>query len=301
MTMRRHDLNLVPVLDALLRHKNVTRAGQELGLSQSATSHALTRLRDQFDDRLLIASGNELLLTHRAESMTGLLADTMQMLEKLLEIDDFDPALVSRRFKIATADYVAHLILPSLIREITSTAPSVTVQVAWDNETTAARLRDGQLDIALLPRGSIESSDLHVETLYADDLVAIAALDHPEIGDTLDLQTFMRLPYAAFRREDAPEKSFADRQLQQNQLSPREAVLVSDFLVLGFVVASTQCVSLLPRRVAEKLRDASRLRIFQAPFATEQLHIQAYWSHKAHSDGGNRWFRDILAQVCSGL
>lgn len=294
MTMRRHDLNLIPILDALLRNRNVTRAGQELGLSQSATSHALNRLREHFNDRLLIPSGNELLPTHRADAMMGSLAEILQLIDRLLETSDFDPAQALRRFRIGTSDYVACLLLPSLVPDVLRCAPGVTIQMTWDYDNTAAKLQSGQLDLALIPRGNIDQSNLRFETFYVDELVVVASKNHQGIGDKIDLDTFLRLPYAGFRRESASEKSFADRQLAQNNLQVRETLWVSDFLPLAFTIANTECVSLVPRRVATMLGEVVGLRIFDVPFAAEPLHVQAYWSHEAHGDPGHAWLRQMV-------
>lgn len=299
MSLRRYDLNLLTALEALLRHRNVTRAGKELGLSQSATSHALIRLRQQFNDQLLVQSGREMLLTHRAETIFGPLEGALQALERIVEQKKFDPSTSVRRFKVGTADYVAFLTVSKLMQELEQTAPGVTLHVTWAEKDIQRKLRANELDVALIPRGHVEDDDLHSQTLFTDDLVVIASADHPEIGTTLDRATYERLPHARFRRDAGGGKSFADIQLLHNQLQPSAAVLVSDFLLLPFVISGTRCVSLIHRKLAEGLKESARIRILEPPFATAKLHVEAYWSHAAHSDPGHRWFRQILFGACS--
>lgn len=294
MTLRRYDLNLLPVLDALLRHRSVTRAGQELGLSQSATSHALTRLRDLLNDQLLVASGNEMQLTQLAKAMAGSLGGALETLESLLDREAFDPATSRRHFRIGTGDYVALLLLPELLPRIGRIAPGVTLQITWDTDDMAHKLRTKRLDFAVLPRGALPDEDLHMRSLYADELVIATAQDHPEVGDTIDLDTFLRLPYASFQLENDNIKSFAHTELENNRLHPRQSLLVSNFMLLPFILSGSRHVALLPRRFAERMRESARIKLLTPPFPTSTLHIAAYWSHLAHSDPGHRWLRRQL-------
>jgi LysR family nod box-dependent transcriptional activator len=302
MTLRRHDLNLLPMLEALLRHRNVTRAGDELGLSQSAMSHALFRLREHFGDKLLVASGREMVLTPRAESLKALVQDALECVTRVLETQAFEPATSERRFNLCTADYVALLLLPAILQRLEKEAPNVTIQVTWDREDMPAKLRSNQLDFVLVPRGALVEDDLHSETLFADELVVVASANHPDIGDTLDYATYERLPHAVFRKENSSSKSFADIQLSHNKLHHgKEALVVSDFLLLPFVIAETSHIALLHRRLAERMCTATQVKFLAPPFPTEKLYVEAYWAHQAQGDPGHQWFRQILRDACAGL
>jgi DNA-binding transcriptional LysR family regulator len=300
MSMRRYDLNLLPILDSLLRQRNLTRAGKELGLSQSAMSHALVRLRTQFKDRLLIPSGREMLLSHRAEAMAPALSEILGLCEHLLDTRSFDPATASRRFKIGTADYVALLFLPLFLARLKET-PGITLQVTWDRQEKPAKLRSNQLDLAIVPRGTFEDTDLHSETLLVDDLVVVTCLHNPEVGGTLDRETFLRLPHARMRLENTVVQNFSDIQLANNQIEPRDVVLVSNFLLLPFILRGTNLISLISRRVAEKLRESAEIKMFEPPFPTAKLYLDAYWSHRVHSDPGHQWLRSVLREVCAAI
>jgi LysR family nod box-dependent transcriptional activator len=301
MTLRRYDLNLLTVLDALLRHRNVTRAGKEVGLSQSATSHALTRLREQFGDPLLQSSGREMLLTHRAEAISGPLGEALDILDLIFESKSFEPATSIRQFKIGTADYVAVLVVPSLLQRIEQGAPRITTQVTWAEKDIARKLRANQLDLALVPHGTITDEDLHSHTLFTDDLVVVASADHPDIGAELDAATYARLPHAKFRREQGGGVSYADLQLLHSGLDVKASVIVSSFLQLPFVISGTRSVALLHRRLAEKFKTVAGIRILEPPFPTTKLMVQAYWSHAANSDPGHRWYRETLFETCANL
>lgn len=301
MALRRHDLNLLPILDALLRHRNVTRAGKELGLSQSAMSHALMRLRAQFDDQLLTPSGRGLMTTHRAEAISVELRQIIRLLEHLLDDAGFEPAESNRRFKVGTADHVALVFLPSFTARLAKLAPGVSIQVTWDTDEKTAKLRSNHLDLALVPRGTYSDPDLHSTTILVDDMVIIASENHSVIGDAIDLEAFRKLGFARMRMENLNLKTFVDLQLEYNQLQPTDSVLVTNFLLLPFVVSQTDYVSLVSRRLAEQLRKAAPIKILQAPFPTNRLYLDAYWSHRAHNDPAHRWFREQLIEECAGL
>jgi DNA-binding transcriptional LysR family regulator len=302
MNLRNLDLNLLPVLDALLRRRNVTRAGEEIGLSQSAASHALLRLRHLFGDELLVASGRTLAATPLARQLAGPLRGALDLLTELLDCSHFDPATSAKRFRISTADYVAALILPPLLRHLEKAAPNNSVEVTWGRQVIAADLRSHQLDLVIMPQGSVHGADILSERLFTDELVVIASIDHPDIGKTLDFATYQRLPHAVFRKDgDESAKSFADLQVIRHAINQRESVVVPDFLVLPLVISETRCIALTHRSLAERMRRAAPLRVFKPPFPTEQVEIRCYWSATVDRDPAHAWFRAILKEVCVAL
>lgn len=298
MSLRKYDLNLLTILDALLRHRNVTQAGQELGLTQSATSHALLRLREQFDDKLLVASGRTMMLTHKAESLVGPIADILRQAERVLDTKKFDPATAIRRFKIGMGDYVGFLLMPRLLNALETDAPNVTIHATWTGKDMASRLklREVDLSIGAQPPGD---ETLHSQPLFVDELVVIVSKKHPKVKNSIDLETFNNLPYAAFRHEAAGPISFVDFQLTRSRVLPRESVYVPNFLMLPFVVATTSHVALIQRRLAERMMTLAPIRLLTPPFRVEPLQISAFWSHEANKDLGHRWLRELIAGICS--
>lgn len=300
MTLRKYDLNLLTILDALLRHRNVTQAGQELGLTQSATSHALLRLRQQFDDKLLVPSGRNMMLTHKAESLVGVVADILRQAEGVFDIKKFNPATAIRRFKIGMGDYVGFLLVPQLLNELEKNAPNITIQATWTGRDMASRLKLREVDLAI---GAKPPSDetLHSQPLFVDELVVIVSKKHPKVKNSIDLETFKSLPYAGFRHEAAGPISFVDFQLARSRVLPRESVYVPNFLMLPFVVGGTSHVALIQRRLAERMMTFAPIRLLSPPFRVEPLQISAYWSHEANKDAGHRWLRELIHKICSGF
>ncbi|WP_183614829.1 LysR substrate-binding domain-containing protein [Novosphingobium hassiacum] len=292
MSMRRFNLNMLPVLDALLRHRNVTRAGKEIGLSQSATSHALLRLRDQLGDDLLIQSGRTLSLTHRAKAIAGPLEAALEAIERLLDNRTFDPKTSVRSFKIGTADHISALLLPGIMRAIEDSTGLI-VHTDWVDRDVGKKLRSGELDVAILPLGQVDS-DLHMCPLFEDELVLVAAASNDNVTEGMTLDQFLSLPYAGFGREMADFQSFADGQMSRSQILPRRVLSVTEFMLLPYLICRSTYVTILHRRMAESVMTTSPIKIVSLPFAAERVKMSLYWSHQADSEAGHRWFREQI-------
>jgi DNA-binding transcriptional LysR family regulator len=300
MTLRKYDLNLLTILDALLRNRSVTKAGLELGLTQSAVSHALIRLREQFDDKLLVPSGRSMTLTHRAEALLGPLAELLQIAERIVSAEEFDPATAIRRFKIGMGDFVAFLLLGEVVERLQAAAPNITLQVTWAGRDIASKLLLSDLDLAIVPEFNT-SDRIHSQRLFTDEFVLIAARDHPAVKNKIDLETFQSQCYATFRHDETGSSSFVDLQLVKQQIATPKTLLVPNFLLLPFVVSTTHCVALVGRRMARKMAELIPIKLIRPPFDLPTMQVNAYWSHRAHSNPGHQWFRHQLAAVCKEL
>lgn len=292
MSLRRSNLNMLPVLDALLRHRNVTQAGREVGLSQSATSHVLLRLREHFGDDLLVPSGRKMMLTHRARALAAPLQAALETIARLLETERFDPASAVRSFKIGTSDYIGALILPRLMQDIEQ-AEGLVIDLDWTDRDVGRKLRSGELDMAILPRGILDE-DLHSEPLFEDELVVIAAKTNAAVKDRMTVSAFLGLPYVSFVRDKAEVLSVSEQQLLRNRLRPNRRVVVSEFMLLPHLIASTNYITILHRRLAEAMCATASIRIVGLPFKAEPVRIDLYWSHLADTDVGHKWLRERI-------
>ena len=302
MKLRRYDLNLLPVLETLLRRRSVTRAGEEVGLSQSATSHALMRLREQFGDELLRFSGRRVQLTPRAEALAAPLRGALERLEQLLESEQFDPATSNRSFTILTADYMGALVLPKLLKRLDKEAPGITFQVTWGRGKVSEALHSNQIDLALTPHEHAMDPDIRSEPVFWDDMVVVAAADNDEIGESLDFATFQRLPHVVFRHDiESPAPSFADLQAIRHGVEYRQTMTVPNFQLLPLIAAESRCVALTHRSLAERMLKMVNIRIFVPPFPTEKVEVCSLWSKTVDLDPGHRWLRQVVKEVCAGL
>lgn len=289
------DLNLVVALRALLEERNVTRAGQRVGLSQPAMSAALARLRRHFGDDLLSRAGGRYELTALGSSLLHRTGTACDLLERIFASQpDFDPAAETREFTILSSDYAVVVFGAELARVVHATAPGIRLRFqrvprpVTEDTATLLSTADG----LLMPHGII--SDFPAVELYSDTWAVLVAADNPEVGDQLTLGDLARLPWVSYLRTyDAP----AARQLSMLGIDPRVEVSADTFQALPFLVAGTRRVALIQRRLAMLLRGIAPVRVLDCPYDAVPVN-EAMWWHPSHThDAGHIWLRKIAADV----
>ncbi|GGQ97335.1 LysR family transcriptional regulator [Streptomyces flaveolus] len=295
MNLSRLDLNLVVALRALLEERNVTRAGQRVGLSQPAMSAALARLRRHFDDDLLARVGGHYELTALGQVLLDRTSTAYAVLERLFASQaDFDPARESREFKLVASDYAVAVFGTELARVVHEEAPGIRLRFAQtpptvvDDTATLLSATDG----LLMPHGVI--SDFPATDLYQDRWVFLVADDHPSVEERLTRQDLARLPWVTYQRTyDAP----AVRQLGMLGVEPRVEVSVDSFQLLPLLVAGTRRIALVQARLARLLAPIAAVRVLEPPYEAVPLQ-EAMWWHPVHThDAAHIWLRDTAARV----
>ncbi|MER7106966.1 LysR family transcriptional regulator [Streptomyces sp. NPDC000229] len=295
MNLARLDLNLVVALRALLEERNVTRAGQRVGLSQPAMSAALARLRRHFDDDLLARVGGHYELTALGQVLLDRTATTCDLLERLFSSQaDFDPATESREFTLLASDYAVAVFGTELARVVHREAPGIrlrftqTPPTVADDTATLLSATDG----LLMPHGVI--SGFPATDLYDDRWVLLVADDHPEVHEHLTREDLARLPWVTYQRTyDAP----AVRQLGMLGIEPRVEVSVDSFQLLPLMVAGTRRVALVQERLARRLAPLVAVRVLRPPYEAVPLR-EALWWHPVHThDAAHIWLRETAVRV----
>ncbi|MFF1696380.1 LysR family transcriptional regulator [Streptomyces sp. NPDC058257] len=299
MNLARLDLNLVVALRALLEERNVTRAGQRVGLSQPAMSAALSRLRRHFDDDLLARVGGHYELTALGQVLLDRTSTAYDVLERLFSSQaEFDPAEESREFKLVASDYAVSVFGAELARVVHEEAPGIRLRFAQTPPTvvddTASLL--SAVDGLLMPHGVI--SGFPATDLYEDRWVFVVADDHPSIADRLTRQDLADLPWVTYQRTyDAP----AVRQLGMLGVEPRVEVSVDSFQLLPLLVAGTRRIAMVQARLARLLAPITPVRIVEPPYEAVSLQ-EALWWHPVHThDAAHIWLRETAARVGSRL
>jgi len=300
--LRAINLDLLPVLYELLRTRSVTSTARSFSLSQPAVSRALRELRHTFQDELLVPLGREARLTERAERLVAPLARTMADLDLVLRpAGPFDPATEAAHLVISTADYVTQLLAPILNNLCAREAPHVALEFVYAGTRNAADLT--QVDFMIGPRGFGETFGKRAGRLplWRDDIVCIAAAHNRNVPDRLTPSQFKSMRYAAFR---PGPRMLPEVQNLLQPTSPFEIApicIVPNFIVLGAIVEESDCVALVPRKVARTLASDGRLRLVEIAFPRKQIFIDAFWSPVTDSRRGRIWFRKILARAAAQL
>jgi len=192
MDFRGLDLNLLVMLDILLEEKNITRTGERIYLSQSATSGALSRLRYYFKDELLVQVGNRLVLTPLAEELIEPIKDLLLQASLVAhKTPDFDPATSTRRFKIELSDYVATLLMPTVIRRVYQEAPSVQLELLGLTDAPNELLERGEVDFLILPEDYLSTSHPCAK-MFVDEYACVVWKDNPDIGRKVSLEQYLK-------------------------------------------------------------------------------------------------------------
>jgi DNA-binding transcriptional LysR family regulator len=294
------DLNLLVVLRALLTERHVTRAASRIGLSQSATSHALSRLRELYGDQLLVRNGKTLRLTPRAERILPLLDRGLSDLKASVDPEPvFDPRTARRSFTIGTADYGQAVVLPELLRVLEREAPNIEL-----SSLTFPNLEElviaGTLDLSLDVVSPGASTRLHVQRLFSDDFVCVMRSRQGRGQRKLSLQQYLDLRHLVVAPSGTPG-SLVDTELEKRGLSRQVALRVSSFLVAPIVLGQTDYVSTLPRRLAESVAQRHRLTLLKPPIELQPFTLGMVWHPRLQSDPAQAWLRSVVARVGAKL
>lgn len=301
MNIRSLNLNLVPVLHALLAERSVTRAAVRLGMSQPATSNALGQLRAHFNDVLLVRSGAGMVPTERALALVQPLADAVAALEAVFEpAGPFDAACLERTFTLATTDYVGFVLVPVLLARLARVAPGVRLHVqSWPHHRVPSSLERGDVDLMLGFYADVPAGHHH-EALFSDEFVCIVSKHNPHVGKRLSLAQYLRLEHVVVTQErDAP--GVVDEVLAKRGLHRTVGLRLSHFLSVPPAVARTDFVAALDRRVAMPFAKLLPLRVCRPPIPLPSAPVRQVWHERTHGSAPHAWLRSILRAVAQGI
>lgn len=295
------DLNLVRVLEALVRHRSVTRAANELGLSQSATSHALARLRDELGDPLFILDKHKFIPTARAQALAEPLRRILAELQHALSPPPaFDPLTARHKFTIATADYAEALLIPLLVKRFEEVAPGVDL---WFRPYAAESPDDTLTNACVVigPRASgPTSSAIVMRNLFEERFVCVARSGHPALGKRWTPERYASLQHVLIAPRGTPGGA-VDHALADLSLRRRVAVGVPNFLSALFAVADSDLVCAVPERLATVFAKRLSLEIVQPPVVLPGFSMLMFWHERIQHDPAHVWMRSQVAEVAADL
>ncbi len=288
------DLNLLRVLDALLRERHLTRAAKGLGLSQPATSHALARLREHMGDPLFVRSSAGLVPTARAAALAPKLRSAMQALgECVTGMPAFEPRTARATFTLSTTDG-SFVLVPALLKQLSRMAPGVDVWVRAARDEIFAELARGDADVHVgpIPEGAT-APGIHKHPLFEEEFVCLVRADHPRVRGSLDLDTYADLPHVFVAPRGTPG-GIVDQVLAKHKRKRRVAIAVPQFLLAPFLVAKSDMIVTIGRRVAETFAALLPLRILEPPIKLPPFMTQLVWHERTQEDPAHRWFRERI-------
>ncbi len=296
MNITTTNLNLFVAFDALVTDRSVSRAARRVGITQSAMSNSLRHLRELFNDPLFLRSSHGMVPTPRAHDLAGPVREALRLLERSLSPKGFDPAASTRTFALITSDYVEFVLLPHLLRRISKHAPGVRIQtLPWALHHVPEELARGNADLMI---GFYDKVPAHhrEESLFEERYACIVRKGHPLVRGKLTLRTYTSLKHIMVS-QSAGATSGIDRALAEVGHSRDVSLRVSHFLNVPTLVANTDLVAALSRRVAEPFARMLPLRIFEPPLPLRTSRVGMVWHDSLHDDPANRWLRALIAEV----
>jgi len=314
------DLNLLRVFDALAEEGSVTRAGARLGLTQSAVSHALGRLRYALQDELFVRGPDGMRPTARAEEIAPRLRQGLHQLQLALAPMDFTPADARRRFTIAASGYVCTVLMPLLAADLRLSAPGVELRLQTPGETLGDDLQTGRTDIAIGGFGRADSR-FDRQILFYETTVWVLRADHPAAADAdQTVESLAAMPHITVataeeahavdgrvteggveRRVILDDRGAFEEALSASGRRRTTVLTVPDAHSAMAIVSQTDMAALVPRRMARAFAAQFGLKLFEPPYAAEPIALEALWRRDLGDSPSLDWLRGRLRAVASRL
>jgi len=309
-TLRTLDLNLLKVFDVVMAERSLTRAAQQLALTQPAVSNALRRLRDALGDDLLVRKGRNLEPTPRGQELWQAVNDILKRLQAALAPSVFEPADASTTFVLTMADATAAEMMPPLVALITEQAPGVSLRVVPLTTRDPRRLLDeGHADLAIgnfpavladltaRAQSGEAVSFLH-HRLFQGDYVCVMRQGHPLAKGALTLNRYCAARHMLVSFSGRAF-GFIDEALAAQGRSRRVVLTVNQFFTAGKIVAHSDLLTVLPRHFINVTGFADQLVLRELPFPAPSIQVDALWHQRQDGSSAHAWLRAQVAALAA--
>jgi DNA-binding transcriptional LysR family regulator len=301
MGLNQLDLNLLLSLDALLEERSVTRAARRMGLAQPTLSASLGRLRRHFGDDLLIRTGNEYRLTPLAARLRDRVRRAVGEVERVFEDRAaFEPAASTREFRLLVSDYALAAFGGAIAGILAAEAPRARLRFSPVSSSTADLPEQTLLahDLLFMPHGFI--TDMPYQNVYEDEWCCVVWEGNTAVADKLTAGHLRLLPWVTSYYGPTASTPAA-RQMRMQGIEPNIQVITDSFLAVPALVAGSDRVALLQRRLVRGLVPTSGLRVMPCPFTAGPL-VEAIWWHPVNGDDPEHaYLRDAVSRACSSV
>ena len=298
MNLKETDLNLFIAFDVIYTEKNLTKAGQVLGITQPAVSNALSRLRELFGDDLFIRTSKGMIPTPVANQIIKDVRSALSLIQNTIsETEKFDPSIAEITFKISIGDSSEYRLLPLLIKELAEIAPKIKVETYLTPRKDAPReLASGTIDFSIDPP---VHSDPHLrhEKIYEEDYVMIVRKDHPILNlKEITIEDYLKLSHIHISNRKTG-LGHVDMALYRLGLSRDISLRAQHFLVAPYIVEQSDLAITTTKGFAVDRDLAWR----ELPFEIEPLILHLYWHEAKDSDPSTKWMKDLMLKTYGKL
>lgn len=308
MNLEKADLNLLIYLDILLREKNVTRAAEQLGITQPAMSNGLRRLREMFNDPLLVRSSEGMTPTERALELQPRVRAVLAELQQVLEPrQDFRPFTSQRVFRIMVSDYAEATLFPAVIKALRAEAPRVVLDILTPSDVSPRDLEQGKVDMAINRFNDIPQS-FHQVTLWTDGFSCVLNRDNP-LAERFNLKHYLDAQHVWVSKtgmgvgfgvtsEKSVSLGWVDQALDRIGRRRKIAIFTRHYFLPALMVQNNDLVATLPTRMARlQAENHPRLVVREPPFHIPEFELKMAWSPLLHHNPAHRWLRQLIHYV----
>jgi DNA-binding transcriptional LysR family regulator len=300
MNIRDVDLNLLVVLDTMLRTQHVSRAAEALGMSQPALSAALNRLRALFGDPLFVRSSRGMQPTPRARQVAQPLRSIIETIQaEVLQHSRFDPSTAQRVVTINMSDVGELVFLPALLAHLKQVAPAIDLKtVSTPSPDLEDALRSGEVDLAVGYFPGIDSAVVYEERLFSHRFVCVIREGHPDIGRQMTRAQFLAAEHAVVHPEGKSHERFEQALIAQG-LTRRVRVGLPHYLAIPTLLAESDLVVTVPYAVGIAFLKMGKVRMIDPPIRVRPVEVRQIWHARYQQDAMNVWLRGVVKHLFS--
>ncbi|MFC7421855.1 LysR family transcriptional regulator [Iodobacter arcticus] len=292
------DFNLLITLDAVLAEGSVAKAAKRLGLSPSAMSRSLARLRETMGDPLLVRAGRGLVPTPRALELREQVSQLVQDVEAVLRpANQLNFEQLARTFTLRSSDGFVENFGPVLIARISEEAPKVRLRFVQKLNKDSVSLRDGSVDLETGVISETTGPEVRTRALFRDQFIGVVRMGHALSQVEITPALFAASPHVLVSRRGL-DRGLIDEALQPLGLTREITTIVSDFSAALALARSTDLIATVPEH--HTLALSAGMHHFPLPFASPEITISMLWHPRMEADPAHRWLRGVVFEVCGG-
>ncbi len=294
MRLKGLDLNLLFALDLLLEERNVTRAAERLHVSQPAASAALGRLRDFFQDELLVLYGKRMIPTSYAETLQPEVRRILDHVDSMISMSvEFDPFISERVFRFMASDYITTVLLVPLAAELERNTPGIRLDVRLPDESIRVEFERGEIDIMLVPEEFMVSRHPS-ELVFEEPHVIVGWAENPVFDTEIGEKEFFDATHIGVRIGPGRDMTFTERNVEALGESRKLDVFAPNFSVVPWFLVGTHRLAVMQQRLAQAYKSVMPLKTAPLPFEFPSMRLMAQYHSARTADQGLKWLLDRL-------
>lgn len=294
MRYQRVDLNLLIALDVLMAERNVTRAAERMHMTQSAMSGVLARLREYFDDPLLVPVGRSMRLTPRAESLVHPVRDILVKVDSTLGVQPgFEPDTAKRHFVMIASDYVSTVLLSNVLMDIAKLAPGLSFEIRPTRDGMAQELDQGRVDFLVTPAHLVVPDQPRM-VLFEDSYKVVSCASRSDLDDRMTLEQYQCLGHVVYQNEKGENPWFEQWYANQYGDTRRIDVVTHGFTLMPRFLLGTPRIATIQTRLALQFEKYMPLRLHEPPMEMPRLTEVLQWHRYRDDDPGIQWVRERI-------